>query len=54
MRGGGAPREKKAKSQPKSAQELDMELDAFMKDDAAPAAAPAPAAVQTEDVEMKA
>ena len=44
--------------QPKSAEELDMELDAFMKDDSAPAAAPvsaaAPAAIaQSEDVEMK-
>lgn len=49
-----APREKKAKQQPKSAEELDMELDAFMKDDTAPSAASNGAAVATtEDVEMK-
>lgn len=45
-----APREKKVKYTPKSVEELDMELDAFMKDDAVPAAA----AASAEDVEMKA
>ncbi|KAJ3559390.1 hypothetical protein NM688_g378 [Phlebia brevispora] len=44
-RGARAPREPK---KPKTAQELDMELDAFMKDDAKPATAQN----QTEDVEM--
>ncbi|EKM58049.1 uncharacterized protein PHACADRAFT_206888 [Phanerochaete carnosa HHB-10118-sp] len=43
-----APREKKAKAQPKSAEQLDMELDAFMQDETPSNAAPA-----TEDVEMK-
>ncbi|KAI0346142.1 hypothetical protein BDW22DRAFT_1352145 [Trametopsis cervina] len=53
-RGGAArpaPREpKKSKNTPKSAADLDMELDAFMKDDEPKAAAAAP----TEDVEMAA
>ena len=50
-----APKEKKAKATPKSAEELDMELDAFMKDDVAPAAAaPGSTSAPTEDVEMKA
>ena len=48
QRGKPAPREKKVKQTPKSAEELDKELDAFMKDDTAPGPA------QTEDVEMKA
>lgn len=43
----GGPREKKVKSAPKSAAELDMELDSFMKDDSKPAAV-------SEDVEMAA
>lgn len=37
---------------PKTAQELDMELDAFMGDDIKPTSAPAPAAQVDKDVEM--
>lgn len=47
-----APREKKVKHTPKSVEELDMELDAFMKDDDVPTAAAG--AASAEDVEMKA
>lgn len=50
QRGSNKPAPKKVKQTAKSAAELDMELDAFMKDDTAPAQ-PAPAA-QVEDVEM--
>ncbi|GJE96555.1 RNA-binding domain-containing protein [Phanerochaete sordida] len=48
-----APREKKARAQPKSAHDLDAELDAFMKDDSVPAAAAEAAVLAGEDVEMK-
>ena len=48
---GARPARRAAPPKPKTAEELDKELDAFMKDDVAPA--PAPAAVQSDDVEMK-
>ncbi|KAI0090132.1 hypothetical protein BDY19DRAFT_938639 [Irpex rosettiformis] len=52
--GGARPAKepKKPKNTPKTAEELDMELDAFMKDDSKPATVQPVQAAQVEDVDM--